>query len=147
RLRRMEEAAQIMRSLFEHERTNFEGKHYTLKDAPLAPKPVQRPRPPLLIGGGGEKVTMRIAAQYADEWNTWGLPEHLKRKNEVLDRHCEDIGRDPKEIRRSAQAILVLSDDPETLARARERSTRPTIDGTAAEAREAVQQDTDARVE
>ncbi|MPZ97783.1 MAG: TIGR03560 family F420-dependent LLM class oxidoreductase [Dehalococcoidia bacterium] len=147
RLRRMEEAAQILRSLFEQEHTTFEGKYYTLKDAPLAPKPVQRPRPPLLIGGGGEKVTMRITAQYADEWNTWGLPDHLKRKNEVLDQHCEDIGRDPKEIRRSANALLVLSDDPETLSRARERGGGRTIAGTVPEVREVVQQYVDAGVD
>ncbi len=87
RLRRLEEAVQIIRGLFDNERTTFEGKHYKVKDAPLAPKPVQA-RLPILIGGGGEKVTMRIAAQYADEWNTWGTPEVLAHKSKVLDAHC-----------------------------------------------------------
>ena len=60
----------------------------------MQPKPVQD-HVPLLIGGGGEKVTMRIAAQYADEWNMWGLPELLEQKGKVLDAHCERLGRDP----------------------------------------------------
>ncbi|MGH2603661.1 MAG: LLM class flavin-dependent oxidoreductase, partial [Dehalococcoidia bacterium] len=67
RLRRLEEAVQIVKSLVANDNTTFEGRYYQIVDAPLAPKPVQRPLP-LLIGGGGEQVTMRIAAQYADEW-------------------------------------------------------------------------------
>jgi alkanesulfonate monooxygenase SsuD/methylene tetrahydromethanopterin reductase-like flavin-dependent oxidoreductase (luciferase family) len=63
---------------------------------------------PLLVGGGGERVTLRIAARWADEWNTWGTPDHLAAKAQVLDRHCEAVGRDPKEITRSAQVIVYL---------------------------------------
>jgi alkanesulfonate monooxygenase SsuD/methylene tetrahydromethanopterin reductase-like flavin-dependent oxidoreductase (luciferase family) len=63
---------------------------------------------PLLVGGGGERVTLRIAARWADEWNTWGTPDHLAAKAEVLDRHCEAVGRDPREITRSAQVIVYL---------------------------------------
>jgi len=66
---------------------------------------------PLLIGGGGEKVTLRIAARYADEWNTWGSPETLRHKMEVLDQHCAAIGRDAKTIRRSAQALFTVRDE------------------------------------
>ena len=95
RMRRLEEAVQIIRSLFEHDQTTFEGRYYRVKNAPLNPKPVRRPRPPILIGGGGEKVTMRIAAQYADEWNVWGTPEVLAQKGKVLEQHCADLGRDP----------------------------------------------------
>ena len=83
------------------ERTTFAGKYYQLTNAPLAPKPVQSPLP-LLIGGGGEQKTLRIAATYADEWNVWGTPSLLKHKMEVLDRHCAEIGRDPSTIKRSA---------------------------------------------
>ncbi|MGD9894701.1 MAG: LLM class F420-dependent oxidoreductase [Dehalococcoidia bacterium] len=116
RLRRLEEACQVVTSLFTNDRTTFAGRYYQLEDAPLAPKPIQQPLP-LLIGGGGEKVTMRIAAQYADEWNVWGTPDVLKRKMAILDQHCANLGRNPKTIHRSAQALLVLSDDPEVVAK------------------------------
>jgi F420-dependent oxidoreductase-like protein len=133
RLRRLEEAVQIITSLFETPRTTFDGRYYTLKDAPLEPKPMQK-RVPLLIGGGGEKVTMRIAAQYADEWNTWGLPDHLKQKCEVLDAHCERLGRDPSQIGRSAQALIYLGDDRQWLDERKGRvAAFPAIVGTAAE--------------
>ena len=86
RLRRLEESVQVLRSLFDNDRTDFEGRYYKIKDAPLTPKPVQA-KLPILIGGGGEKKTMRIAAQYADEWNTWGRPSTLARKGAVLEQH------------------------------------------------------------
>lgn len=108
RLNRLDEACQVIRGLFENERTTFDGRYYQLKDAPLAPKPVQRPVP-LLIGGGGEQKTMKIAAKYANEWNVWGSVEVLRQKGEVLDRHCEAIGRDPREIQHSAQGIVLPS--------------------------------------
>ena len=112
RLRRLEESCRVMRGLFESDKTDFDGRYYRLADAPLSPKPVQRPMPPLLIGGGGERVTMRIAAQYADEWNVRGTPGVFARKMKVLDRHCIEIGRDPSEIKRSVYATFVLSDGP-----------------------------------
>lgn len=146
RLRRLGEAAQIIRSLFANDQTTFEGRYYTIKDAPLAPKPVQRPGPPLLIGGGGEKVTLRIAAQWADEWNVWGDPEILKHKGEILAQHCADVGRDPSEIKHSANAILTMSDDPERLERARSGG-RPGVTGTVDEVKAIVQQYADAGVD
>jgi hypothetical protein len=100
--------------------TTFDGEHYQLTDAPLEPKPLQSPLP-LLIGGGGEKRTMRIAAKYAHEWNVWGTPRTLRHKNAVLERHCEDLGRDPAEITRSAQGLLFLMDDEASAAKMRER--------------------------
>jgi F420-dependent oxidoreductase-like protein len=145
RLRRLEEAVQIIRSLFDNEQTTFEGRYYQLTDAPLAPKPVQS-HLPILIGGGGEKVTMRIAAQYADEWNVWGTPEVLAQKGAVLDQHCKDLGRDPSEIKRSAQAMLVLSDDPEVVERARGPG-RPVIAGNVDEVKATMQQYIDAGVD
>ena len=138
RLKRLEEAVQIITSLFETPRTTFDGEYYTLKDAPLEPKPVQQ-RVPLLIGGGGEKVTMRIAAQYADEWNTWGLPDLLKQKCEVLDAHCERLGRDPAEIGRSAQALVYLGDDRDWLKERKGRvAAFPAIVGTSAEVQDVI---------
>lgn len=107
RLGRLEEACEVLRRLLDDERTSFTGRYYRLVDAPLQPKPVQA-HLPLLVGGGGERVTLRIAARWADEWNTWGTPDHLAAKAEVLDRHCEAVGRDPREITRSAQVIVYL---------------------------------------
>ena len=94
RLARLDEACQVIRLLHNQERSDFEGRFYKLVDAPCEPKPLQRPLP-LLVGGSGEKVTMRIAARYSDEWNCWGLPDLIARKTEVLERHCLEIGRDP----------------------------------------------------
>ncbi|MGA3352701.1 MAG: LLM class F420-dependent oxidoreductase [Acidimicrobiales bacterium] len=130
RLARLEEACQVIRLLHTQERSNFEGRFYQLVDAPCEPKPVQRPLP-LLVGGRGEKVTMRIAARYADEWNCWGLPEEIARKTEVLARHCREIGRDPSSIKRSAQALVLISKDSDQLARWNsESSAVPRIVGT-----------------
>jgi len=130
RLRRLEEACQIVRGLFDHQRLTFEGRYYKLDGAPLEPKPLQHPLP-LLVGGGGEQVTLRIAARYANEWNVWGTPALLRQKMAILDRYCEEIGRDPREIKRSAVALLVLSDD-ETIVERTRASGRPVIAGTVA---------------
>lgn len=139
RLRRLEESIQIMRSLFQNERTDFAGKYYQIKNAPLAPKPVQA-RLPILVGGGGEKVTMRIAAKYADEWNTWGTPETIAHKAQVLQRHCDEVGRDAKEIRRSAQALVTISDDPAVVSQALSRGGFAAIAGSLGEIRDKMAQ-------
>jgi F420-dependent oxidoreductase-like protein len=120
RLDRFEEACAIITSLFRNERTTFAGEYYTLDDAPLVPRPIQTPIP-LMVGGGGEKRTMRIAAQYADQWNYWGTPEVIARKLAVLDAHCTDLGRDPKQIARSTQVQLYMSEDRAWLDAERER--------------------------
>ncbi len=147
RLDRLEEACQVVTRLFTEERVDFAGEHYTLRDAPLEPKPVQSPLP-LLVGGGGEKRTMRIAATYAQEWNVWGTPELLTQKNAVLDRHCADLGRDPGEISRSCQGLLFLYDDPAEAARMREREIgRPMLVGTPEELVEVVAAYRDAGVD
>jgi F420-dependent oxidoreductase-like protein len=130
RLDRFEEACAIVTSLLREPRTNFKGEHYVITEAPLDPKPVNG-HLPFLVGGGGEKRTMRIAARFADEWNVWGDPPLLLQKNGVLDRHCEDLGRDPATIKRSANALLFLSDDEKWVDERRERSVgRPSIVGT-----------------
>ena len=147
RFDRLEEACEILTSLFANARTSFAGKHYTMVEAPLDPKPLQSPVP-LLIGGGGEKRTLRIAARYAQEWNVWGEPDLLAQKGEVLDRHCEVEGRDPATIRRSAQALLFLSEDPAVLTRIRAMGIeRPKIVGNAAEVVEIVGRYRDAGVD
>lgn len=145
RMDRLEEACQVVTKLLTGERATFEGKHYQLEDAPNEPLPVQSPLP-LLVGGGGEKRTMRIAAKYAQEWNVWGSPEVLTQKGQVLERHCADIGRDPKEIKRSAQALLILTDDQAVVERARQGG-RPVIAGNVEQVKETVAAYVDAGVD
>lgn len=138
RLDRLEEACAVVRALTTADRATFEGRYYRLEDAPMEPKPVQE-RLRLLIGGGGERRTLRIAAQFADEWNTWGTPETMAAKCAVLDRHCEAIGRDPATIERSAQALVFMGDDPGWLAERRAQPVgMPSMVGTAAELVEVV---------
>ena len=110
RLQRLDEACQVIKLLFTEREASFAGRFYQLEHASLEPKPVQRPLP-LLIGGGGERVTLRITARYADEWNVWGTPEILQQKMSILDGHCREVGRDPAEIKRSAVALLFMSND------------------------------------
>ena len=119
RLGRLDEACQVIKSLFAEPKSNFNGKYYQLTDASLEPKPVQTPLP-LLIGGGGEKRTLKITAQYADEWNVWGTVDTLKAKMAILDGHCKTVGRNPKAIQRSAVALLFMSDDATYLKRMRD---------------------------
>jgi F420-dependent oxidoreductase-like protein len=145
RMDRLEEACQVVKGLLGGERATFSGNYYQLDDAPNEPKPAQSPLP-LLIGGGGEKRTMRIAAKYADEWNVWGTPEILAQKGQVLEKHCADLGRDPKEIRRSAQALLFLTDDASVVERARQGG-RPVIAGNVEQVSETVAAYRDAGVD
>jgi F420-dependent oxidoreductase-like protein len=129
RLDRLEEACRVVKGLLTQPRTTFDGTYYSVRNAPCEPKPVQE-RLPLLIGGGGEKRTLRIAAQFADEWNVWGMPELLAEKGSVLQRHCDDVGRDPGEIAHSAQALLFMSDNKEFLDRIRDADVpRPMVLG------------------
>ena len=137
RLDRLEEACAMIKSLFNEPSANFEGRFYTLKEATLEPKPLQ-PNLPLMVGGGGEKVTLRITARYADEWNVWGTVETMIHKMKILDQHCEVIGRDPKDIQRSAVALLFLSDDDKFIQQIRETVDRALIAGNLAEVQDTV---------
>jgi F420-dependent oxidoreductase-like protein len=110
---RFEEACEIITGLLSQETTTFDGKHYRLRDARCEPKPVQRPHPPICIGGKGERRTLRTAARFAQHWNfIGGTTEEFARKRDVLHQHCADIGRDPKEIVLSSHVRLDPSGDP-----------------------------------
>ena len=113
RLERLDEACEVMRALFTKKRSDFKGRYYQLSDAPLDPKPVQSPHPELMIGGGGERVTLRIVAKHADHWNVWGGPKVLARKGAILDEHCAAVGRDQKSITRSVNMSLLITDKRE----------------------------------
>jgi F420-dependent oxidoreductase-like protein len=107
RFDRFEEACEVITSLLRDTSTTFAGRYYSLSDARCEPKGPQRPHPPIVIGGGGEKRTLRIAAKYAQHWNfPGGAPADFVRKREVLQAHCADIGRDPSEILTSTHLLM-----------------------------------------
>jgi alkanesulfonate monooxygenase SsuD/methylene tetrahydromethanopterin reductase-like flavin-dependent oxidoreductase (luciferase family) len=110
-----EEAVQIVRGLLTTDRFTFEGRHYSVSDATLRPRPVQQPHPPIWIGASGERRMMPIAAGYADVWHCFGPVELLTEKSERLSALAEAAGRDPATIRRAAS--LSLEDDPDTIDR------------------------------
>ena len=96
---RFEEACEVIIGLLSNDTTSFSGTYYELTNALCNPKPIQRPHPPICIGGNGEKRTLRTAARFAQHWNfVGGPPEEFAKKREVLHRHCAEIGRDPREI-------------------------------------------------
>jgi F420-dependent oxidoreductase-like protein len=111
RIEQLEEGLQIMKRLFAEKRASFQGKYYSVAEAANQPKPLQRPHPPILIGGAGEKRLLKVVAQHADIWN---CPNNhateLPRRLEVLRDHCADIGRDPDEIEVSEQCVIVLGE-------------------------------------
>ena len=100
RMDQLEEAIQIIKLLWTEPKATFKGKHFKIKDAFSAPKPVQKPTPPILIGGGGEKRTLKMVAKYADYCNLWLVP-NLEQKLEVLKTHCKAVGRNYEEVGKS----------------------------------------------
>jgi F420-dependent oxidoreductase-like protein len=124
----LDEACRVMRGLWTEPRFSFEGEHYRLQDAQMEPKPVQR-RLPLIIGGEGEKRTLRIVAEHADVWNS-GLNEveTFRHKLEVLGRHCDAVGRDPATIRKSLTFRAVLATDEASLKDRRREVVLPLQD-------------------
>jgi F420-dependent oxidoreductase-like protein len=113
RMDMLDEACRVMRSLWTEETTTFEGRHYQLKDARMDPKPVQE-RLPLIIGGSGERRTLRITAEHADIWHTGlGDEDAYRHKLDVLAGHCADVGRDPADIRRSVTFRAILDETEE----------------------------------
>ena len=108
RLRQLEEGLQILKAMFTENRANFKGRYYTATDAPNNPKPVQKPHPPIMIGGAGEKVMLRLVAKYADRWNCPAGYRDFKKTLGVLHEHCRAVGRDPKDITVSEQLMVCI---------------------------------------
>ena len=100
RVDRFREAVEIIDSLLRNETTTFDGRYYRLSGAYVRPAPVQRPRPPLTLGAHKTRM-LRVCAEYADTWNSFGTVGEMRERNLILDDHCAAIGRDPGEIRRS----------------------------------------------
>lgn len=109
RMDMLEETCTVLRRLWTEESVTFRGRHFQLEDARLEPRPLQS-RVPIVIGGGGEQRTLRIAARHADVWNTVpASPDGYRHKLDVLRGHCADLGRDPAEIRKSILFRAVLA--------------------------------------
>ncbi len=113
RSRQLREAIQILLAMWTQEEATFEGTYYQIRDAINQPKGVQRPHIPLLIGGNGEQVTLKLVAQYGNACHVFGDPATMARKFAVLKQHCEAIGRDYESIRRASVAICSLADTDE----------------------------------
>jgi len=120
RLDRLEEAVQICRALFRDERPTFKGRYYSIADARNVPRPVHAGGPPIMIGGSGERRTLRLVAQYADLCNVSGSPATIAHKLDVLRGHCKDVGRDPAEIVTTRLGTLVLTSRAEETERTTE---------------------------
>jgi F420-dependent oxidoreductase-like protein len=116
RMDRLEEAVQICRAMFRDEVVTFEGRYYSAHEARNLPRPVQPGGPPVLIGGGGEKRTLRLVARYADYCNIFGDVATVKHKIAVLHEHCQDVGRDPASITVSRLSTLVITDSTDETA-------------------------------
>ena len=102
RFERLEETLQICLQMWSENDGPYNGKHYQLTETICVPQPIQQPRPPILIGGGGEKKTLRLVAQYADSCNLFAFDQaEVEHKINVLNQHCEDIGRDPATVHKT----------------------------------------------
>jgi F420-dependent oxidoreductase-like protein len=113
RLRRLREAVQVILAMWTQDEATFAGHYYQVRGAINQPKGVQKPHIPLLIGGGGERVTLKLVAQYADSCNVFGDPVTLQRKFAILKQHCEAVARDYNSIRRTSGAVCAIGDTVE----------------------------------
>jgi F420-dependent oxidoreductase-like protein len=111
RMQRLEEAVQIIRKMWTEESATFTGKFYQIRNAYCNPKPIQKPYPPIMIGGSGERRTLKIAAKYGDACNIFGSVETVKKKLGVLREHCRAVGRDYDAIVKSKLGRIVIDKD------------------------------------
>jgi F420-dependent oxidoreductase-like protein len=109
RIARLDEALQIVRALWTNELTTYAGRYYQVTEAGCAPKPVQKPYPPIMVGGGGEEKTLRVVARHADMWGGEVGPEGCARKISLIRKYCGDIGRDADEIEMSVHPIFAIA--------------------------------------
>jgi probable F420-dependent oxidoreductase len=119
RIKQLEESVQIAKKMWTEERPSFKGRHYSINEAICNPKPVQKPYPPILIGGRGRNLTLRVVAKHADIWNwppaVYVTPEIYGEYLDLLGSHCEKVGRDPDRIILSLGDILHVSEDRDEL--------------------------------
>jgi F420-dependent oxidoreductase-like protein len=125
RIAQMEEAIQLVFKMWSEPRATFHGKYFQVEDAILEPKPVQKPHPPVLIGGSGEQLTLRAVARWADGCNLFGDPATVKHKLDVLRKHCENEGRDYESIERTCLTGMLIAEDEAALQAAKTRLGLP----------------------
>lgn len=135
RMEMLEEAVQIVDVMLTEYAASFQGKHYAVEAALNLPRPVQQPRPPIMIGGSGRRVTLRLVAQYADMCNLFGTPDQVAEGYDTLRQHCTDVGRPYDDITRTSFAVILIGRDEAEVARKKERfpddaSARSAIVGT-----------------
>jgi F420-dependent oxidoreductase-like protein len=123
RMLRLEEAIQVIRKMWTEEPyASFNGKYYHIRNAYCNPKPIQKPSPPILVGGSGERKTLKIVAKYADACNLFGSPETIRKKLDVLKDHCKSVGRDYDSILKTKLGAIIVDDNKE-MAKNRVRQT------------------------
>ena len=112
RMLRLEEAIQIIRKMWTEEPyASFNGKYYQIRNAYCNPKPIQKPSPPILVGGSGERKTLKIVAKYADACNLFGSPETVRKKLDILKEHCKSVGRDYNSILKTKLVATIVDDN------------------------------------
>jgi len=125
RLGQLAEALEICLRMWRDERAQFDGRYYRVERAWCNPKPLQQPHPPIMIGGGGEKVLLRLVAQYAQRWNFGGSVDEFRQKIPILERHCAALGRDPASIEKSWFGnIIIEADETQLKERLAKRAAR-----------------------
>ena len=129
RMEMLEEAVQVVDCMLTQRPASFSGQHYAVQDAYNDPRPVQQPRPPIMIGGSGEQVTLKLVARYADYCNLFGDPATVAHLYDVLRRHCEAAGRPFEQITRCNHVSILLAGDDAELAAKKEQ--HPDFDGIA----------------
>jgi F420-dependent oxidoreductase-like protein len=140
RFEKLEEALQIVKAMFTEDTVTFDGKWFTTRDALNSPKPVRAGGPPILIGGSGEKKTLRMVAQYADGCNVFGGPDQVRHLMGVLNDHCEALGRDPAEVWRTRLGTVLVAPSMEAAKTAiGQRFGVGNLDDLPAELREQIQ--------
>ena len=111
RFQRLEEAVQIITLMWTEEKANFNGHFYKIRDAYCNPKPIQKPHPPILIGGSGERKTLKLVAKFADACNLFGSAATVKRKLDILRDHCRNVGRDYNSILKTRLGVVIMDKD------------------------------------
>lgn len=118
RLMRLDESIRVMKEMWTTQNPHFDGDYYTIEGARCTPRPIQDPHPPVLVGGSGEQITLKLVAKLADAWNAHVYDSDvstLKQKISIIEQYCEDIERDSGEIEYSYAAYIICTRDDEKL--------------------------------